>query len=168
MRRRQRSRSKSPSRTAEKIERQRSPPRRQKEETKESGHAKSEDFEKPNFSTSGLLVKEANTFNGILLKYSEPPEARKCDSVKKLRLYTFKGDEHIDTIPIYKQSAYLLGRERYTMWKSHANVVYSRKVCDIGFDHASISSQHCVLQYRQIVKTNDFGETHQKIKFAQY
>ena len=39
-----------------------------------------------------------------------------------------------------------------------------RRVCDIGFDHASISSQHCVLQYRQVVKQNEYGETSQKVK----
>jgi smad nuclear-interacting protein 1 len=72
--------------------------------------------EEANFQTSGVLVKEANTFNGVTLKYSEPAEGRKWPSNNKhlLRLYVFKADSHIDTIPLHKQSAYLLGRERYT------------------------------------------------------
>jgi smad nuclear-interacting protein 1 len=39
-----------------------------------------------------------------------------------------------------------------------------RNVADIPLDHASISNQHAILQFRQIVKVNDFGEIIQKIK----
>lgn len=79
--------------------------------------------EEANFKTSGILVREANTFNGVTLKYSEPAEARKWPSSQKsfLRLYVFKEDNHIDTIPIHKQSAYLLGRERYATLAVHNN-----------------------------------------------
>lgn len=107
-----------------------------------------EEKEKPNYSTSGALVKDVNSYNGITLKYAEPPEARKSN--KKLRLYIFKGKDLLDTIPIYKQSAYLIGRER--------------KVCDLPQEHPSISSQHCVLQYRQTISTNEYGETKRKTR----
>ena len=42
---------------------------------------------------SGALAAEGNTFKGVLLKYSEPPESRKTS--KKYRLYVFKGKEEI-------------------------------------------------------------------------
>lgn len=52
---------------------------------------------KPNFGNSGLLAAETNTVqsvdgkNSTVLKYNEPPEARK--PVVGWRLYVFKGDE---------------------------------------------------------------------------
>lgn len=130
--------------------RSRSPPPRAPYTIKDTKRELRESGVGPNYNKSGSLSKEANKYNGVVLKYSEPAEARKCPSKQKRRLYIFKGHDHIDTIQIYKQSAYLLGKDR--------------NVCDIPFDHASISSQHCVLQYRQIVKTNEFGEATQKIK----
>ena len=33
--------------------------------------------EQPNFEVSGKLVEEANTYKGVVIKYSEPAEARK-------------------------------------------------------------------------------------------
>ncbi|KAJ3321397.1 hypothetical protein HDV06_004382 [Boothiomyces sp. JEL0866] len=107
----------------------------------ESGSKKpKEEKEMPNFSQSGALAKDLNTVNGVLLKYSEPPEARLPDT--KYRLYAFK-NEKADIISIHRQSAYLVGRER--------------KVCDIPLDHPSISSQHAVLQYRQIKVKDEYG-----------
>ncbi|KAJ3259661.1 hypothetical protein HK103_001922 [Boothiomyces macroporosus] len=99
-----------------------------------------EEKELPNFSQSGALAKDLNTVNGILLKYSEPPEARLPDT--KYRLYAFKNDK-VDIIAIHRQSAYLVGRER--------------KVCDIPLEHPSISSQHAVLQYRQVKFKDEYG-----------
>lgn len=66
--------------------------------------------EKPNFEVSGKLAEDTNMVNGVLVKYSEPPEARK----PKLhwRLYPFKNDEALPVIHIHRQSAFLLGRER--------------------------------------------------------
>lgn len=53
-----------------------------------------EDKEKPNFGLSGSLAAETNTTaSGTLLKYNEPPEAKK--PVQKWRLYVFKGDKEI-------------------------------------------------------------------------
>jgi len=80
--------------------------------------------EKPNFGNSGLLARETNLVKGVQIKYNEPPEARK--PLKNWRLYVFKGTEqigklsftsdvqntdHADLIHIYKQSAYLVGRD---------------------------------------------------------
>ena len=63
---------------------------------------------KPNFAPSGLLAAETNTVKvdpakaaaagkadvkGVLLKYNEPPEARK--PTQNFRLYVFKGSEQV-------------------------------------------------------------------------
>jgi smad nuclear-interacting protein 1 len=47
--------------------------------------------EKPNFGLSGALLKDTNTYKGVVIKYSEPMEARKPK--RKWRLYVFKGDQ---------------------------------------------------------------------------
>ena len=85
-----------------------------------------------------------------VLKYNEPPEARK-PSVG-WRLYVFKGSEqtgkpytvsplgkrkkifisHRDLLHIQRQSAYLAGRDRL--------------VADIPLDHPSCSKQHAAIQ----------------------
>ncbi|KAI8914655.1 SMAD/FHA domain-containing protein [Gorgonomyces haynaldii] len=117
-------------------------------ETKAETSFDDPDKEQPNFNTSGALLKDTNTVNGVILKYSEPAEARM--PVDKLRLYVFKGKEQLETLYIHKQSAYLFGRDR--------------KVADIPTDHPSCSKQHCVLQYRQIVKKNEFGDQEKTIK----
>jgi smad nuclear-interacting protein 1 len=95
--------------------------------------------EKPSLELSGNLAKDTNTFNGIVIKYNEPPEARKPK--KRWRLYVFKGNEELPFYQIHRQSAYLFGRER--------------KVADIPVDHPSCSSQHAVLQFRLITIKNN-------------
>ncbi len=90
--------------------------------------------EKPNFGLSGKLTAETNTYNGIVVKYSEPPEARKPK--RRWRFYVFKGEETLPTLYLHRQSAYLLGRER--------------KVADIPVDHPSCSKQQAVLQFRTV------------------
>jgi smad nuclear-interacting protein 1 len=50
-----------------------------------------DDAPKPNFGLSGKLAAETNTYNGVVLKYFEPTEARK--PTKKWRLYVFKGGD---------------------------------------------------------------------------
>ncbi|KAI9338929.1 SMAD/FHA domain-containing protein [Zopfochytrium polystomum] len=95
--------------------------------------------ETPNFGTSGALAAEKNTFRGVLLKYSEPPEARKPSM--HYRLYVFKGSDQVDMLPVFRQSAYLFGRERL--------------VADIPTDHPSCSKQHAVLQYRHVLAGED-------------
>ncbi|KAL9180255.1 hypothetical protein ACHAXT_008225 [Thalassiosira profunda] len=101
---------------------------------------------KADFGLSGALAGDAHTgnvFNGVTLKFSEPPEARIPNT--RWRLYVFrkkdpdadkKDDGLLDTYHISRQSAYLFGRER--------------KVADIPVDHPSLSKQHAVLQYRAL------------------
>jgi len=65
-----------------------------------SATAAPEDKAKPNFAASGLLAAATNTVKNAdgtstLLKYNEPPEARK--PLVGWRLYVFKGDEQVGT-----------------------------------------------------------------------
>ncbi|BET00742.1 Hypothetical proteinA [Nesidiocoris tenuis] len=103
---------------------------------------------KPDFGLSGKLVEETNMYKGVLIKYSQPPEARMPK--RRWRLYPFKGDQALPTLYIHRQSAYLIGRER--------------KVVDIPVDHPSISKQHAVLQYRLVPYTRDDGSKGQRIR----
>ncbi|KAI9202086.1 SMAD/FHA domain-containing protein [Polychytrium aggregatum] len=102
----------------------------------------------PDYKPSGLLGADQNTFKGVVLKYSEPIEARKPTA--RYRLYVFKGEEQIDLLHIHRQSAYLIGRDRV--------------VADIPIDHPSCSKQHAALQYRQIVTTDELGQTQRTVK----
>eukprot|EP01027_Heterolobosea_sp_BB2_P025466 GEZU01039084.1.p1 GENE.GEZU01039084.1~~GEZU01039084.1.p1 ORF type:complete len:492 (+),score=165.28 GEZU01039084.1:60-1535(+) len=91
--------------------------------------------QQPNFSTSGRLVETSNVFNGVVLKWNEPPELAPAD--KKWRLYVFKNGEPFgEPYKIYKQTHYLFGRER--------------RVADIPTDHPSCSGQHAVICYRRV------------------
>lgn len=92
------------------------------------------DKQKPSFALSGKLTEDTNTFNGVVIKYNQPPEAK--IPKRRWRLYPFKGDESLPFIPIHTQSAFLLGRDR--------------KVADIPIDHPSCSSQHAVIQFRAV------------------
>ncbi|KAF7314505.1 FHA domain-containing protein [Mycena kentingensis (nom. inval.)] len=108
---------------------------------------------KPDFKASGLLAAETNTVraaNGdsTVLKYNEPPEARK--PVEGWRLYVFKGEEQVELLHIHRQSAYLIGRDRI--------------VADISVDHPSCSKQHAVIQYRFIQQKDEFGASKGVIK----
>jgi len=107
-----------------------------------SGHQKKKPAgkkEEPNFETTGKLAEDTNTFNGVVIKYSEPAEARKPK--RRWRLYPFKGEKQLPVLHIHRQSGYLLGRDR--------------KVADIPIDHPSSSKQHAVLQYRLISVKKD-------------
>ncbi|KAF5382329.1 hypothetical protein D9757_008446 [Collybiopsis confluens] len=116
---------------------------------------------KPNFGSSGLLAAETNTVNSVdgknstVLKYNEPPEARK--PVLGWRLYVFKGDEQVELLHIQRQSAYLIGRDRL--------------VADIPIEHPSCSKQHAVIQrklfdclYRLIQEKDEFGGSKSAVK----
>jgi len=94
-----------------------------------------------NLGLSGALTEETNTFNGIVIKYSEPPEARKPK--RRWRFYVFKGQEVMPTLHLHRQSAFLMGRDR--------------KVCDLPIDHPSCSKQHAVFQYRLVTKRTPDG-----------
>jgi len=97
--------------------------------------------EQPNFGLSGALLKDTNVYRGVVIKYSEPLEARKPK--RRWRLYVFKGDQELPMYQIHRQSAYLIGRER--------------GICDLPIDHPSCSKQHAVLQYRLIDYKRDDG-----------
>lgn len=107
-----------------------------------------EDKEKPNFGLSGKLTEEANTVNGIVIKYAEPPESRKPK--RRWRLYPFKGEQALATMYIHRQSCYLIGRDR--------------KVCDLPIDHPSCSKQHAALQYRLVPYEREDGTTGKRVR----
>lgn len=97
---------------------------------------------------SGKLAEDTNTFNGVVVKYNQPPEAKVPK--RKWRLYPFKGDTELDMIPIYTQSAYLLGRDR--------------RVADIPIDHPSCSQQHAAIQFRAIPYEREDGTKGKKVR----
>ncbi|XP_054273013.1 smad nuclear-interacting protein 1 [Macrosteles quadrilineatus] len=103
---------------------------------------------KPDFGLSGKLTEDTNTYNGVVIKYSEPPEARKPK--RRWRLYPFKGETSLPVLHIHRQSAYLMGRDR--------------KVADIPIDHPSCSKQHAALQYRLVPFTRADGSKGRQIK----
>jgi len=76
-----------------------------------------------------------------VIKYAEPPEARKPK--RRWRFYVFKGSETLPTLHLHRQSAYLMGRDR--------------KVCDLPIDHPSCSKQHAAFQYRMVSRKKDDG-----------
>jgi len=104
---------------------------------------KKEEVEKEgiNLGLSGALTQDTNTFNGVVIKYAEPPEAR--IPKKRWRFYVFKGEETLPTLHLHRQSAYLIGRDR--------------KVCDLPIDHPSCSKQHAAFQYRMVSRKKDDG-----------
>ncbi|XP_053604343.1 smad nuclear-interacting protein 1 isoform X2 [Plodia interpunctella] len=101
-----------------------------KTEVKKEGQAG--DKEKPNFGLSGKLTADANTVNGVVIKYTEPEDAKQPK--RRWRFYPFKGDKALPILYIHRQSAFLLGRDK--------------KVVDIALEHPSVSKQHAALQYR--------------------
>lgn len=104
--------------------------------------------EKPNFAVSGKLAEDTNTYNGVVIKYNEPAEARKPK--KRWRLYPFKGDNDLPFIPVHRQSAYLFGR--------------TRSIADIPIDHPSCSKQHAVLQFRLVTYKREDGTTGRRVR----
>nr|CAD7591406.1 unnamed protein product [Timema genevievae] len=108
----------------------------------------SQDKQKPDFGLSGKLAEDTNTFNGVVVKYSEPPEARKPK--KRWRLYPFKGEKCLQLLHIHRQSAFLFGKDR--------------RVADIPIDHPSCSKQHAALQYRLLPFARDDGSTGRRVR----
>lgn len=117
----------------------------------ESGE-KPPEKQKPNFKPTGLLAKEANTVAGsnVILKYHEPPEARKPSSKDQWRLYIFKKNELADTVHLYSRSVWLMGRDQ--------------KVTDLLLEHPSVSKQHAVIQFRHTTSTNEYGDKFSRVK----
>ncbi|KGO77800.1 hypothetical protein PITC_061070 [Penicillium italicum] len=111
--------------------------------------------QKPNFNATGRLAAESNTIQvqggaEIVLKYHEPPEARKPPSKEAWRMYVFKGQDLLETVELGERSCWLVGRERM--------------VVDFPLDHPSCSKQHAVLQFRFIEKRNEYGDRIGKVK----
>lgn len=104
--------------------------------------------EKRNFNLSGKLAEDTNTFNGVVIKYTQPPEARKPK--RRWRFYPFKGDKGLPTLYIHRQSAYLIGRDR--------------QIADIPIDHPSCSKQHAALQYRLVPFSREDGTVGKKVR----
>jgi smad nuclear-interacting protein 1 len=57
-------------------------------------------------AVSGALAAEKNMYKGVVLKYSEPVEARKTN--KKFRFYIFKGKEQIGIIHLLQLNTKML------------------------------------------------------------
>ncbi|KAH7101726.1 SMAD/FHA domain-containing protein [Auriculariales sp. MPI-PUGE-AT-0066] len=107
----------------------------------------------PNFKNSGLLAAATKTVQhadgtSTVLKYHEPPEARK--PLQSWRLYVFRGEEQTDILHIHRQSAYLIGRDHV--------------VVDIPLDHPSCSKQHAAIQYRSMSVSDEYGGKSVSIK----
>ncbi|OAL38644.1 hypothetical protein AYO20_01850 [Fonsecaea nubica] len=122
--------------------------------TKDGAPTPTIEKQKPNFRPSGLLAAASNTIStsagAIVLKYHEPPEARKPPSTQPWRLYIFKGESIVDTLDLYTQSCWLFGRET--------------SVCDFALEHPSCSKQHAVIQFRYVERRNEFGDKIGKVK----
>ncbi|RWA14467.1 hypothetical protein EKO27_g672 [Xylaria grammica] len=111
--------------------------------------------EKPNYGNSGALAAASNSVtqadgSTIVLKYHEPPEARKPSPKDQWKLFVFKGEDIIDTIPLSNRSCWLVGRDM--------------AVVDMSAEHPSVSKQHAVIQFRYIEKRNEYGDKLGKVK----
>ncbi|KAJ5638334.1 hypothetical protein N7490_008213 [Penicillium lividum] len=124
-------------------------------EVAQSGDNPLPEKQKPNYKNSGRLAAETNTVQveggeGIVLKYHEPPEARKPPAKEPWRLYVFKGDDLLEMVELSERSCWLIGRER--------------AVVDFPLDHPSCSKQHAALQFRYVEKRNEYGDRIGKVK----
>ncbi len=111
--------------------------------------------QKPNFAPTGLLAAVSNTVahadgTSIVLKYHEPPEARKPPAKDQWKLFVFKGANIIETIELSLRSCWLIGREL--------------AIVDLPAEHPSISKQHAVIQFRWIERRNEFGDKLGKVR----
>ncbi|CAK1585367.1 unnamed protein product [Parnassius mnemosyne] len=119
-----------------------------KAEVKKEGSKTEVEKEKPNFGLSGKLTADANTVNGVVIKYSEPDDAKQPK--RRWRFYPFKGDKALPILYIHRQSCFLIGRDK--------------KVVDIPLDHPSISKQHAALQYRATPFTRPDGSQGRRVR----
>jgi smad nuclear-interacting protein 1 len=97
-RRRDRDRYDTQAESSRRERRSASPSRRHGSKSPSASAEETKDKSKPNFKPSGLLAAETNTVKAsdgtaTVLKYNEPPEARK--PVVGWRLYVFKGQEQL-------------------------------------------------------------------------
>lgn len=86
----------------------------------------------------------------MVLKYHEPPEARKPPAKEPWRLYVFKGEDLLEVVELYERSCWLVGKERM--------------VVDFPLEHPSCSKQHAAIQFRYVEKRNEFGDRIGKVK----
>ncbi|CAH2047109.1 unnamed protein product, partial [Iphiclides podalirius] len=119
-----------------------------KTEVKTEGTKNEAEKEKPNFGLSGKLTADTNTVNGVVIKYSEPDDAKQPK--RRWRFYPFKGDKALPILYIHRQSCFLIGRDK--------------KVVDIALEHPSISKQHAALQYRATPFTRDDGSQGRRVR----
>ncbi|KAJ5095405.1 hypothetical protein NUU61_004761 [Penicillium alfredii] len=124
-------------------------------EVTQSSDAPAPEKQKPNFNATGRLAAESNSVQvgggeTIVLKYHEPPEARKPPPKEPWRMYVFKGEELLEVVELGERSCWLIGRER--------------QVVDFPLDHPSCSKQHAALQFRFVEKRNEFGDRIGKVK----
>ncbi|KAN0083046.1 SMAD/FHA domain containing protein [Elaphomyces granulatus] len=110
--------------------------------------------EKPNFSNTGRLATESNTVmmegGSVVLKYHEPPEARKPPAKDAWRLYVFKGSDLLEIVELGERSCWLVGREKL--------------VVDFPIEHPSCSKQHAAVQFRYLEKRNEFGDRQGRVR----
>ncbi|KAI5863928.1 SMAD/FHA domain-containing protein [Durotheca rogersii] len=111
--------------------------------------------EKPNYGNTGALAAASNSVtqsdgSRIVLKYHEPPEARKASPKDQWKLFVFKGEDIVDTVPLSNRSCWLVGRETV--------------VVDLSAQHPSVSKQHAVIQFRYIERRNEYGDKIGKVK----
>ena len=101
------------------------------------------------------MARESNTVAGtkVVLKYHEPPDARKPPPSQQWRLYVFKGEDVAQTVLLYTRSCWLIGREA--------------AVADILVEHPSASGQHAVVQFRHKKKKmkvqGEFGDESKEV-----
>lgn len=95
-------------------------------------------------------MQAADGSASIVLKYHEPPEARKPPGKEAWRLYIFKGDDLLETVELGGRSCWLIGKERL--------------VADLPVDHPSCSKQHAALQFRYAEKRNEFGDRNGRVR----
>jgi len=86
----------------------------------------------------------------VVLKYHEPPEARKPPPKEPWRLYVFKGPDLLEVVELSERSCWLIGRERL--------------VVDFPVDHPSCSKQHAAIQFRYVERRNEFGDRVGKVR----
>jgi smad nuclear-interacting protein 1 len=120
-----------------------------------AGEKEEVEKQKPNFAPTGLLAAASNSIaqvdgTSIVLKYHEPPEARKPPAKDVWKLFVFKGEQIMETIELSTRSCWLVGREL--------------AVVDMAAEHPSISKQHAVIQFRFIEKRNEFGDKLGKVR----
>ncbi|EEQ32720.1 hypothetical protein McanMca71_003411 [Microsporum canis] len=112
--------------------------------------------EKANYGNTGRLAADTNTVRSsdgstsIVLKYNEPPEARKPPAKDAWRLYIFKDDNLLETVELGDRSCWLVGKEKL--------------VADLPVDHPSCSKQHAAIQFRYVEKRNDFGDRDGRVR----